>query len=49
MLNSSNLQSKLRIEDMMTTQVITVYPEKTMREAKEIMRLKKYFWHACCR
>jgi CBS domain-containing protein/anti-sigma regulatory factor (Ser/Thr protein kinase) len=25
---------------MMTTQVITVYPEKTMREAKEIMRLK---------
>jgi CBS domain-containing protein/anti-sigma regulatory factor (Ser/Thr protein kinase) len=40
MLNKVNLQSKLRIEDMMTTGVITVLPEMTMREAKEIMRLK---------
>jgi len=34
------LQSKLQIEDMMTTCVITVSPQMTMREAKEIMRLK---------
>ncbi|MGI6224890.1 MAG: CBS domain-containing protein [Peptococcales bacterium] len=33
-------QSKLQIEDMMTTCVVTVSPDMTMREAKEIMRLK---------
>ncbi|NLT95610.1 MAG: CBS domain-containing protein [Clostridia bacterium] len=39
MLNN-NPQSKLRIEDMMTTGVITVLPHMTMRQAKETMRLK---------
>jgi CBS domain-containing protein/anti-sigma regulatory factor (Ser/Thr protein kinase) len=38
--NFHDSQSKLIIEDMMSTCVITVSPEMTMREAKEIMRLK---------
>lgn len=40
MNNFHDSQSKLIIEDMMSTCVITVSPEMTMREAKEIMRLK---------
>lgn len=40
MYNKFGVQSHLQIEDMMTTCVITVSPDMTMREAKEIMRLR---------
>ncbi|MFZ7102306.1 MAG: CBS domain-containing protein [Peptococcaceae bacterium] len=40
MTNMANEQSRILVEDMMTTCVITVSPEMTMREIKEIMRLK---------